>query len=123
MSRILLIEDDSLFVKMYEKKFTHEGMELVTAFDGEEGVEKSASTNPDLIVLDLMLPKMAGSEVLKKIRENPQTKDVPVIVLTNLNTSSDEVAECVKLGVKETLLKTDVTPAQVIEIIRKHVTA
>jgi len=121
MSKVLLIEDDSLFVKMYEKKFSHEGLELETALDGDEGVEKVRSTVPDLIILDLMLPKMAGSEVLKKIKEDPKTSGIPVIVLTNLNTSSDEVAECVKLGVKETLLKTDVTPSQVIELVRKHI--
>src|SRR3990167_4584725 len=121
MAKVLLVEDDSLFVKMYEKKFEHEGIGLETAFDGEEGVVKSVSTKPDLIVLDLMLPKMAGSEVLRKIRDNQETAQIPVIVLTNLNTSSEEVNECIRLGVKETLLKTDVTPAQVLEIIKKYI--
>lgn len=120
MAKILLVEDDSLFVKMYEKKFAHEGIDLETAFDGEEGVQKAKEVKPDLIVLDLMLPKMAGSEVLKKIKDDPETNSIPVVVLTNLSTSAEEVNRCIQLGVKETLLKTDVTPGQVVEIIKKY---
>src|SRR4030042_2588675 len=110
MSKVLLIEDDALFVKMYQKKFAHEGLELAVAYDGAEGVEKVKSEKPDLVILDLMLPKMAGSEVLSKIREDSEIKNPPVIILTNLSTSSEEVDRCIQLGVKETFLKTDVTP-------------
>jgi DNA-binding response OmpR family regulator len=120
MSKILLIEDDSLFVKMYQKKLAHEGMQLEAAYDGEEGVEKVKSEKPDLIILDLMLPKMAGSEVLRRIKEDSETSSIPVVVLTNLGTTEEEVSRCVELGVKETLLKTDVTPDQVVAIIRKY---
>jgi CheY-like chemotaxis protein len=120
MGKVLLVEDDSLFVKMYQKKFAHEGMELVSAFDGLEGVEKAKSDKPDLIILDLMLPKMAGSEVLQKLKDDPETNNIPVVVLTNLSTSADEVNRCIEMGVKEALLKTDVTPGQVLEIVKKY---
>lgn len=120
MSKVLLIEDDSLFVKMYQKKLAHEGLEMVAAFDGEEGIEKAKTEKPNLIILDLMLPKMSGSEALKKIKEDPQTSNIPVIVLTNLSTSADEVTRCIELGVKETFLKTNVTPDQVVETIKKY---
>lgn len=120
MAKILLVEDDALFVKMYEKKLTREGMALLAAYDGEQGVEMAKAEKPDLIILDLMLPKMAGSEVLKEIKEEPTTSAIPVIVLTNLSTSSEEVNRCIEMGVKETLLKTDVTPAQVVEAIKKY---
>ena len=120
MSKILLVEDDALFVKMYQKKFSHEGLNLIYAYDGEQGVKVAVSEKPDLIILDLMLPKMAGSEVLKKIKENPSISSVPVIVLTNLSTTSDEVNRCMKMGVKEIFLKTDVTPAQIVETIKKY---
>ena len=120
MSKILLIEDDALFVKMYQKKFAHEGMELVAAYDGAEGVEKTKSDKPHVIILDLMLPKMSGSEVLKKIKDDPQTNSIPVIVLTNLSTSADEVNKCIELGVKETFLKTNVTPDQIVETVNKY---
>lgn len=121
MSKVLLVEDDSLFVKMYQKKFAHEGIELESALDGLEGLEKAKTLKPDLIILDLMLPKMAGSEVLRKIKQDSEVSDIPVIVMTNLNTSSDEVSQCVKLGAKETLLKTDVTPDQVLQTVRKYI--
>src|SRR4030042_2472433 len=120
MAKILLVEDDALFVKMYEKKLTREGMTLLAAYDGEQGVEMAKAEKPDLIILDLLLPKMAGSEVLKEIKEEPNTSAIPVIVLTNLSTSSEEVNRCIEMGVKETLLKTDVTPAQVVEAIKKY---
>ena len=121
MSKILLIEDDALFVKMYQKKFDHEGLALVAAYDGEQGVEMTKSEKPDLIILDLMLPKMAGSEVLKRVKEDPAIASIPVIVLTNLSTSSEEVNRCIEMGVKETFLKTDVTPGQILEVIRKYI--
>jgi two-component system alkaline phosphatase synthesis response regulator PhoP len=121
MAKILLIEDDALFVKMYQKKLSREGFELLAAYDGEQGVEMAKAERPDLIILDLMLPKMAGSEVLKKIKEDPLTNPIPVIVLTNLSTSSEEVNRCIELGVKENFLKTDVTPAQVVEAIKRYI--
>jgi len=120
MGKILLVEDDALFVKMYQKKFAHEGLDLIAAYDGEQGIELAVSEKPDLIILDLMLPKMAGSEVLKQIKENPSLRSTPVIVLTNLSTSSEEVNRCIEMGVKETFLKTDVTPAQIVETIKKY---
>ena len=121
MSKILLVEDDALFVKMYQKKFSHEGIDLVAAYDGEQGAAMAKSEKPDLIILDLMLPKMAGSEVLKTIKEDPSLLSIPVIVLTNLSTTSEEVSRCIEMGVKETFLKTDVTPAQIVETIKKYV--
>ena len=120
MAKVLLIEDDSLFVKMYQKKFAHEGIELEAAYDGEEGIEKAKKNKPSLIILDLMLPKMSGSEVLKKVREDTELSSTPVIVLTNLSTTADEVNKTIELGVKETFLKTNVTPDQIVEAVKKY---
>ncbi len=120
MAKILLVEDDSLFVKMYQKKFAHEGMELDAAYDGEEGFEKAKKTKPSLIILDLMLPKMSGSEVLAKIKADSELKETPVIILTNLSTTADEVNKTIELGVNETFLKTNVTPDQIVEAVKKY---
>ncbi|MDO8261393.1 MAG: response regulator [Candidatus Magasanikbacteria bacterium] len=120
MSKIVLIEDDELFVKMYQKKFLREGFDLTTALDGIEGFEKIKQLKPNLVILDLMMPKMGGVEVLRKIRSDAELKDTPVIIMTNLNVSSAEVAEADSLGVKETVLKTDVTPAQIVEVVKKY---
>lgn len=120
MSRVVLVEDDELFVKMYQKKFNREGINLEVAYNGEDGLAKIKSLKPDLAILDLMMPKMGGVEVIKQVRADNEIKDTPIIVMTNLNASSDEVNEAMGLGVKETVLKTEVTPEQIVEIARKY---
>lgn len=120
MNKIVLVEDDELFVKMYQKKFQKEGFELLTALDGEEGLKLIQQTKPELVILDLMMPKMGGVELLRKIRTDQDLKDLPVVVMTNLNSSSAEVKEAIGLGVKETVLKTDVTPAEIVEVAKKY---
>lgn len=121
MSKVLLIEDDSLMVKMYNMKFTHDGFDVETALDGEEGLQKAKSTKPNVIILDIMLPRMSGTEVIEKLKQDPTTKDIPVIVLTNLNVTEDDVAKCKNLGAKEILAKTEVTPQEVVDKIRKYI--
>lgn len=120
MSKVLLIEDDSLMVKMYNMKFTHDGFDVETALDGEEGLQKAKSTKPNVIILDIMLPRMSGTEVIEKLKQDSTTKDIPVIVLTNLNVTEDDVAKCKNLGAKEILAKTEVTPQEVVDKIRKY---
>jgi len=122
MSKVLLVEDDSLMVKMYDLKFTHDGFNVSVALDGEEGLQKARAENPDIIVLDIMLPKMSGTEVLEKLKEDPTTRDKPVIILTNLNVTEEDVAKCKDLGAKEILMKTDVTPQEVVDKIRQYLT-
>ncbi len=120
MAKVLLIEDDSLMVKMYDMKFTHDGFDVETALDGEEGVEKAKTTNPDTIILDIMLPKISGAQVLEKLKEDPKTKDIPVIVLTNLSITEEEVTKCRELGAKEVLMKTEITPQDVVDKIKEY---
>ena len=120
MSRVVLVEDDELFVKMYQKKFNREGINLEVAYNGEDGLAKIKSLKPDLAILDLMMPKMGGVEVLRKLKTEPVLKEIPVIVMTNLNAGSEEVKEAMSLGVKETVLKTDVIPEQIVEIAKKY---
>lgn len=120
MSKVVLIEDDELFVKMYQKKFTREGIDLEVAYNGVDGLVKISELKPNLIILDLMMPKMGGVEVLRKLKTEPVLKEIPVIVMTNLNAGSEEVKEAMSLGVKETVLKTDVIPEQIVEIAKKY---
>ena len=120
MSKVILVEDDELFVKMYQKKFSREGIDLEVAFNGEEGFNKISELKPDVIILDLMMPEMGGVELLGKLRAKAELKDIPVIVMTNLNTGSEEVSEASNLGVKETVLKTNVTPEEIVGIVRKY---
>lgn len=120
MSKILLVEDDSLMVKMYNMKFTHDGFDVEVALDGQAGLDKAKSTKPDIIVLDIMLPKMSGAEVMEELREGENTKNIPVIVLTNLNATEEDVKKCKELGAKEVLMKTEITPQEVVDKIRQY---
>ena len=117
-AKILLIEDDTTLSKMYERKFTTDGFEVVTAFDGIEGLAKTTSEKPDLVLLDIMLPKLDGLAVFKKMRSQTETFNTPVILLTNFG-QEDTVMECFKLGAVDYLLKADVTPQQVVEKVEK----
>jgi CheY-like chemotaxis protein len=88
--KILLIDDSSVNNLLLQNILEDEGFEVQTAFSGREGLEKMDSDKPDLVVLDIMMPRMDGFEVLNKIISNPVTKDIPVIMLTAKNDSKDE---------------------------------
>src|SRR3989344_5335331 len=80
--KILLMEDDEILRKMYQDKFATSGLELVTASDGEEGLRKVKEEKPDFILLDLMMPKLSGIQVLKELQKNPETEHIPVAILS-----------------------------------------
>lgn len=81
--KILIVEDDAILLEMYKDKFVSEGFAVITATNGKEGLEKTLEQKPNIILLDLMMPVMNGESMLKKVREFPQFKRLPVIVLTN----------------------------------------
>lgn len=112
-ANLLLIEDDVTLVKMYERKFKSDGYDVAIAYDGLEGLEKATKESHDLIVLDLMLPKLDGISVFKKIRSQAGTFKTPVLLLTNFD-QEDAVFECFKLGAVDYLLKSEVTPQEVV---------
>lgn len=116
MPKILIVEDDQFLSKMYAKKFEVTGFEVETAFDGEEGVSKAETVNPDIIIMDVMMPKLNGIEALDKIKANPKTKDIPVLILTNLS-GTEDAQTAVKKGAVDFLVKSDFTPVQVVEKI------
>ena len=113
-AKILMVEDDVSLAEMYQKKFTNDGYEVVLAYDGQEGLKKTAEVKPDLVLLDIMLPKLDGLALFKKMRGNPATFTTPVILLTNFG-QEDLVFECFKLGAVDYLVKSDVTPQQVVK--------
>ena len=104
MKKILIIEDESALQKTLGDSLSQQGYQPISALDGEIGLKLAQSKNPDLILLDLILPKMHGFDVLKKIRENPATKETPVIVLTNLE-SIQELEKAMELGATTYLVK------------------
>ena len=116
--KILIIEDDQRINKVYMAKLSVEGIAVVTALDGEEGLRKVYSEKPDLILLDLMLPRKSGFDILKEIKADPKVKDIPVLILSNL-AQEKEIEEGLALGAEDYLVKTDYSIQQVMEKIKK----
>ncbi len=89
MATILLVDDDKLMIKMYQGKFEDDGYKVEVAINGEEGLAKTLELKPDLILLDIMMPKINGLDMLKKLKEKDETKKIPVILLTNVGGEAD----------------------------------
>ena len=116
---LLLIEDDPFLVGMYKEKFSIEGFNVIVAEDGLQGLSFAISQKVDMVILDILIPKLSGIDLLARLRQDEKGKDLPVIALTNLSGSSDE-EKIRSYGVKEYLVKSNYTPGQVVEIIRKN---
>jgi len=118
--KILLVEDDPLLVKMYTAKFTKEGFQVISAQDGEAGLNLALKGDVNIIILDVMMPKLSGIDLLTKLRQDPRGKDIPVLMLTNL-TQEEEAQKALSLGAKEYLIKANLTPSQVVERVKKYI--
>lgn len=118
MNKILLIEDDEFMVRMYQRVFSLEGYDVQIAVDGLEGLEKAKSFQPDIILLDVMMPNLNGLQTLEKLKQDPQTKGYPVIMLTNLVNKQD-AEYSLKIGAIKYLIKSDYNPKEVLEIVRQ----
>ena len=116
---VLFIEDDSLLLKMYKTKFENEGFKVISALDGEEGLGMALGQKVDLIILDIMMPRLSGLDMLAKYRQDVKGKGVPVIILTNL-TREEEMKKARDLGVKEFIVKADYTPSEVVRKIKDY---
>jgi len=118
MKKILFIEDESALQKTFSKVLSQEGYQVVSALDGQVGLELASKEKPDLILLDLILPKLHGFEVLKGLMDNPETKKIPVIVLTNLE-GTEDVEKALELGATTYLVKENYSLDEVLEKIKK----
>ncbi len=116
--KILLVEDDTFLIEMYNTKFELEGFSVTTASDGEEGVKLAKKDDPDIILLDILLPKLDGFGVLEQLKATKKTKDIPVILLTNLGQKED-VKRGLDLGAKDYLIKAHFMPSEVVAKIRE----
>lgn len=117
MTKVLIIEDDPLMSRMYQKIFTFEKYDVDMAANGEEGLAKAAS-KPTIILCDVMMPKMNGLEVLDKLKANPETKDIPVIMLTNLAGQQDAESALAKGAVKY-IIKSEHDPKEVTNMVKE----
>ena len=115
--KILIVEDDKFLRELMSQKLRTEDYEVVEAVDGEEGVAKAKESNPDLILLDLILPGIDGFEVLTEIKKEENLVSVPVIILSNLGQKED-VEKGMTLGAVDYLIKAHFTPGEIIEKVR-----
>lgn len=113
-----MVEDNIFLRKLYRDKFTRAGFEFIEATNGIEGVNKVMTEKPNLVILDLLLPRKNGFNVLSDIKSNSQTKKIPVIILSNLGQEID-IKEAFSLGAQEYLVKTDVRLSEVVNRVKK----
>ena len=118
MKTILFIEDESALQKTFAKILEKEDYSIIPALDGEIGLNLVKRKKPDLILLDLVLPRVNGFEVLKRIKEDEETKNIPVIVLTNLETI-DNIDKAIELGATTYLVKANYTLKEVLDKVKK----
>lgn len=117
-AKILLVEDDAFLLSMYTTKFELEKFEVIAAEDGEKGLRLVFEAKPDIILLDIILPKMNGFEILKKIKKDENLKKIPVILLTNLSQKND-IEKGLGLGADDYIIKAHFTPVEVVEKVKK----
>lgn len=118
MKKILFIEDEFALQKTFGEILRKEGYKMTSALDGETGLRLAETEKPDLILLDLVLPKLNGFEVLKQLKEKEKTKKIPIIVLTNLDGVGD-VEKAIELGAKTYLVKASYNLKEVIGKIKE----
>lgn len=116
--KILLAEDDLQLIDMYRRKFEMEGFEVQFAEDGEQAINILEKWKPDVALLDIMMPKVNGLDVLKHIKEKQGYEDVITVMLTNLGNEST-AEEIYKLGATEYIVKADMTPLEVSDKVKE----
>lgn len=111
-TKILLMEDEAMLASMYETKFKRDGFAIEIAHDGEEGLTKAKAANFDVILVDIIMPKLDGFAVLRALRALPQYKTTPIILLTNLGQEED-IKKGQELGATDYMVKANFTPSQI----------
>lgn len=118
--KILLVEDEEIISDLLQRKLEKEGYEVLVASDGEEGLKSIRETEPDLILLDIIMPKIGGFEVMEEMNKDPKLKKIPVIIISNSG-QPVELERAVELGAKDWLIKTEFDPQEVIEKVIKQI--
>lgn len=115
---ILVVEDEAVISRMYQKILSFEGFQVETAADGQEGCDRAKTLKPALILLDFMMPKLNGLQVLEKLKADPETAAIPVVMLTNL-AAPQEAELASKLGAVKYIIKSETEPKQVVDMVRE----
>lgn len=118
--KILLVEDEEIINELLQKKLTQEGYEVTVARDGEEGLRLMREIKPDLVLLDIIMPKMDGFQVMEEMQKDEELKKIPVIIISNSG-QPVELDRAKELGAKDWLIKTEFDPKEVIEKVIKQI--
>ena len=116
--KILLIDDDAALLVIYETALTREGFQIITAPDGQTGLNRAKSDKPDFILLDQVLPDIQGNEVLKTLKQDDETKNIPVAMLSNFG-QHELIQEAINSGAMDYILKYQVEPQDVINKVKE----
>lgn len=117
---ILYVEDESFFGSIISKKLAESDYSVDVAPDGAQGLKAAQGKKYDLILLDLILPELGGFEVLEKVKADPSTKDVPVVILSNLS-SEDDKAKAKELGARAFYVKINAMPSEILALVERIV--
>lgn len=115
--KILLIEDDEILSKVVYEELKEANFDVLQAFDGEEGLKLAMEKKSDLILLDLILPKKHGFEVLEELKKSPVTRDIPVIILTMLG-SDEDIKKGLKMGANDYIVKSQHAVSEIIDKVK-----
>ncbi|MDP1538542.1 MAG: response regulator [bacterium] len=118
--KILLIEDEEILINLLQRKLTQEGYEVSVARNGEEGLRLMRETMPDIVLLDIVMPKMGGLEVMEIMQKDKELKNIPVIIVSNSG-QPVEIDKARKLGAKDWLIKTEFDPQEVVDKVKKQI--
>ena len=118
--KILLIEDEKLMINLLQKKLIQEKYEVKVALNGEEGLKAMREEKPDIILLDIIMPKMGGFEVMEEMGKDPALKEIPIIIISNSG-QPVELDKAKELGAKDWLVKTEFDPQEVVDKVVKQI--
>ncbi len=120
MKKVLIIEDEQILLTLLVRKLKEEGYEAMGAYDGEEGMKKVREFMPDLVLLDIVMPRKDGFTVMEEMQADEKLKNIPVVIISNSG-QEVELDKARELGVKDWLIKTEFDPKEVIEKVKKQI--
>ena len=118
--KILIVEDEEILINLLQRKLIQEGYDVIVARNGEEGLKLMKEASPDLILLDVLMPKKGGLEVMADMQKDNHLRDIPVIIISNSG-QPVEIDKARKLGAKDWLIKTEFDPQEVVDKVKKQI--
>jgi len=120
MKKVLVVEDEQLIADLLQKKLIKEGYYAFAAGDGEAALQQIREERPDIVLLDIVLPRMNGFEVLAELRKDEELRKIPVIIISNSGQQA-EIEKAKEVGVRDWLVKTEFDPKEVLEKVQKQI--